>query len=337
MFPLIVSPTRTALLSALGLAKSIESVPFGLYTEWLPRSTRKEFANRRNVTLYPTVEQCVPALHKHTHLLTFGCTTAGPHRAAFRFAQAFAKIGKPRIDIQHGLFQEGYTLDFEGSDVLDTDRAVSWAEYGRLTDPLPATMIRDRKRIGIVSNLHWSRYTDQDRTLFLQCVRRICRAFPEYIVEWRPHLAEFAAGEDIHRNVYLIEPNLRILKFETVDEVSINRFLDRTDVVFSTPSTTIADCQTRRVPCIVFEAGKLDLRGQGTMAIARDPASITGLLMQALDAPSAFVPQVTGNRPFDIDAFVKLLESPDLRPSEEADRLARNFAILEASLRSAHA
>ncbi len=106
MFPLIVSPTRTALLSALGLAKSIESVPFGLYTEWLPRSTRKEFANRRNVTHYPDRRTVCSALHKHTHLLTFGCTTAGPHRAAFRFAQAFAKIGKPRIDIQHGLFQE---------------------------------------------------------------------------------------------------------------------------------------------------------------------------------------------------------------------------------------
>lgn len=336
MFPLIVSPTRTALLSALGLAKSLESRPFGLYTEWLARTTRAEFANSRNVTLYPTVEQCIPALHKHTHLLTFGCTTAGPHRIAFRFAQAFAKLGKPRIDIQHGLFQEGYTLDFETGDVLDTDRAVSWSEFGRLTDPLPAAMSRDRKRIGIVSNLHWSRYTDQDRTLFLQCVRKICRAFPDHLVEWRPHPAEFA-GEHIHRNAYLIEPNLRILGFEPVNEVSISRFLDRTDVVFSTPSTTIADCQSRHVPCVVFEAGGLDLRGQGTMAIARDPASVTGLLMQALDAPSAFVPRVAGNRPFDIDAFVRLLESPDLRPSEEAGRYAKNFEILEASLRLTHA
>ncbi|TGD98934.1 hypothetical protein [Methylobacterium nonmethylotrophicum] len=305
--PLIVCPTRTSIELALTLAGGMPHARFGLCTEYMPKKYKKPFRNAGNIHLYDNEGVAVSNLYRHSHVITFGYSEAEPHRLSKRLAEAAAQRSTPLIDIQHGLLQEGYTLDHDDyRPRIAPDQLCSWDQYGILIPQDNQQNRRIGNKIGVTSNLHWKRYSDQERILFIQSVREICRSFPEYLVFWRPHPGEYKYDEkigSIFHSPHLVEKNLRILSFNDVDRSTITDFLSGMTVLFTAPSTTIVDAQRIDLPTIVFNAGPFDLTTIGVINTARTPDQVAKAISYAMASPSAFVPKLRMFKPFDFSSF----------------------------------
>ncbi len=250
------------------LAQSLPKKFFYLYTPYASAKYRKIISARKNVTLMETIFELIPIVDDAECLLTLGCSLHPQHKISLLFSNIFQHQGKPRFDIQHGLFQSGITLGNSDQKLAEntimTDNIIKWSEYGI---PLSRKHVRfSGKTILVTSNLHWKLYSDQDRSLFKRSVLAIARSFPEFDIVWRAHPAEFEYRAGALPRLpfgYPEAENLRYLTFQETEDHTAGENIQGSMLLFTSPSTAIVDAEQHGLPTVIFESAALRQALQG--------------------------------------------------------------------------
>lgn len=260
---LIVCPSRSSLGQAIELAQGMLGHDFTIHADYIPRSL-SEMPPGRNFEFELSHVTILKTIWRFDHLITFGSTALDPHSRSFFLSILFAQFSRQTIDIQHGLFQEGYTASLS-TPTFDAEIPVSWKDYGTLL-PVLSRRSFTRMRIGISTNLHWSIYTEQERSLFRRSIVALAFGFPNHDLIWRPHPSEFDYSADRspqYDTLGVGARNLYVQSFAETDTTTADDFLMSTDLLVSSPSTMIADAVRTSTPVVVFECAHLrnDLAG----------------------------------------------------------------------------
>ncbi|MFN7106663.1 MAG: hypothetical protein ACK4MY_00435 [Brevundimonas sp.] len=259
---LIVSSTRTAIPLAIEVAKSAPDVEFTLYAEQINDQHTASAAAVENLKVAKSRDEVLVQTARFDALVTFGASGHPAHRVALVFSQIFSEQQRPRLEIQHGLIQEGVNAMLNESFVERrsfTDQFLKWADTGI---PLPKfeRTVPSAKKILVTTNLHWEVYSHMERSVFQKSILDLCRDLPDYDVIWKQHPAEFTLSDDSMPTSTaegFLEPNLRVLSFDETEKLSFAELSHSAAVWVTTPSTTIVDAERHGAPCIVFDAKRL--------------------------------------------------------------------------------
>ena len=259
---LIVSSTRTAIPLAIEVAKSAPDVEFTLYAEQINDQQTATAVAVKNLKVAHSRDEVLVQTARFDALVAFGASGHPAHRVALIFSQIFAEQRRPRLEIQHGLIQEGVNARLSESFVEHrsfSDQFLKWADTGI---PLPTCKrtAPSTKRILVTTNLHWDVYSDRERSVFQRSILDLCREFPDFEVIWKQHPAEFILSEDrmpTSSAERFLEPNLRVLSLGETEKLSFAELSNSAAVWVTTPSTTIVDAERHGAPCIIFEAKRL--------------------------------------------------------------------------------
>lgn len=259
---LIVSSTRTAIPLAIEVARSAPDVAFSLYAEQI--SARQAAAAKpvQNLNIINSRDEALVQTARFDALVTFGASGHPAHRVALIFSQIFAHHGRPRLEIQHGLIQEGVNANLSDGSIEHrsfADKFLKWVDTGI---PLPTSKRRapSVKRILVTTNLHWSAYSDKERSVFQRSILDMCRQLPDFEVVWKQHPAEFILRDDSMPTSVaerFLEPNLHVLSLEETEQYSFSELSASAIAWVTTPSTTIVDAERHEAPCIAFNAKRL--------------------------------------------------------------------------------
>ncbi len=256
---MIVCAVRSTLPLAWQIIENCSDRQFHLVAEYLPPSFAHKLSKITNTRHHSEAASAIASIPRCHSLITFGCSAHPSHKLAATISLAFQAVSKPRLDVQHGLLQVGYTIP--GSTLDDetlniSDMKIGWEIYG-VPLPIIHRSSFQKRRIGISSNLHWMIYSDRERSLFRNCVIDIARRFPDVDFIWRPHPGEFLfqAGEYPRRDdLGVLRHNIRVQSFSEIEGTTMEDFLRDTDLLISTPSTTLLDAERADLPCIVFDS-----------------------------------------------------------------------------------
>ncbi|GEM_PF-5211977 len=259
---MIVSSTRTAIPLAIEVAKSASDVEFTLYAEQISDRQVAAAATVRNLKLIHSRDEALVQTARFDALVTFGSSGHPAHRVALIFSQIFSQQGRPRLELQHGLIQEGVNAKLSENSIEHryfADQFLKWSDTGI---PLPTSKrtAPSTKRILITTNLHWDVYSNKERSIFQRSVLNLCRELPDFEIIWKQHPAEFLLSNNAMPTStveQLIEPNLRALSLAETEQLSFVELSNSAAVWVTTPSTTIVDAERHGAPCIVFDAKRL--------------------------------------------------------------------------------
>lgn len=236
------------------------------------------------------IDDIVPDLARLDVLLTASETTLRPHRFAHTVTLKARELGVRTLTMQHGLENVGLTwsdtaqpierVDFASDSILlwgpATTLLPSACEHVRArcvsvgcvkrprAEPLEAELVarlsegRDTL-FGVFENLHWGRYDDAFRQLFMEALEALAHGLPAATVVLRPHPAGRWLTER-YRDGLPNVANLRILDpaDPELGALTSSRLLPNLSGVITTPSTVAADAARAGCP-VAIAAGALEL------------------------------------------------------------------------------
>ncbi len=226
-------------------------------------------------------------LPSHKALLTVAETNLGPHRFTRKLTESALAHKLKVATLQHGFENVGVTYDDAEHSIdrvtIKAERIYIWGGletlHPRLDDsvrarcisvgcPKPATadpadlgdlLPFGQPVIGIFENLHWHRYDDAYRQVFLDAVRQLAEEFPQVTFLVKPHHAGLWLTHryEGHRPA---APNLVIADPQTPpwENHTASALLGNMAAVITTPSTVALDAARYGLPVAVF-CGGLDL------------------------------------------------------------------------------
>ena len=219
-------------------------------------------------------------------LLCITETSLRPHYANHTLVNLANAAGIPTFTMQHGFENVGLTYSDEThrADQIqidskyiyvwsDLDALVSNASteikhrcipvgYPKHINTADIPVLKDTFMVGIFENLHWHRYDDQYRKLFINNVRDIVDAYPNIDFVFKTH----DAGRWITKgsnSAAISAENFHILdeKSELYEIFSstTQQYLNYLAAVITTPSTIAVDAAMRGIPTAVIGGDSLDL------------------------------------------------------------------------------
>jgi len=272
---LIVCSPRTSVMLAVEVARSMPDATFDMFVDYIQPRDLVEIRKTKNINLLRKMIEAVIHLPGYVSLITFGSSLHQSAKNCFFFAGLFKKYGIPRYEIQHGLFQQGITINLSSAveeGAIVTDHVVSWREYGV---PMKVGHNTGGCAIGVMTNLHWGAYSDLERSLFNRSIDSIARAHPDIPIKWRHHPSELVRDQVYPGIGKLGWPisNLRSMSFDESEKEIVDEFLSDVNILISTPSTVILDGQRLSKKTIVFNSKKLSpyFSDFKSISVARTP------------------------------------------------------------------
>lgn len=200
----------------------------------------------------------------------------GAHTYSLRIAKKFNRLGVPVFELQHEMFQVGLhyydkpSRELFWDDSLPTRTFASrvFAYYPVADGIAPHTVIgyppfkspitahRTGEYILVLSNMHWSTYTHDERCDFYKAVFDYARNHPNEHFIWDVHSGEVENPECkalITGMFDMFPPLAKQIVFTHEQEVlpflPISELVANSKCVISTPSTALLDCEmySRRV------------------------------------------------------------------------------------------
>ncbi|MEM6554344.1 MAG: hypothetical protein AAF642_00605 [Pseudomonadota bacterium] len=210
-------------------------------------------------------------------VLTMSETDQNPHKIAHYITRLAQQINVPTYTIQHGFENIGLTYrDNEYPQVgIASDTIFTWGEtealpewvgpeirnkcipMGRVTSPRNTRspndvrdLFGDRSTIGVFENLHWSRYSDEYRTAFINELEHLARSHPTKNFIIKPHpagmwLKKNTSGHNWPSNVYLTHSHPKL------KSLNANNLLAEMDAVITTPSSVALDAAEHDLPTAI--------------------------------------------------------------------------------------
>ena len=213
-------------------------------------------------------------------LLTAGESNLGPHRFSRALTDAANKKGLFTATLQHGFENIGLTYDdeFHAADKIDfaAQRIYLWGGLETLHPkvsgvtrqkcvpmgcPKPARVPKAdlgdllqpfKTVIGVFENLHWTRYSDDYRTFFLQGVEALARRFPEVLFLVKPHHAgkwlttRYEGATPSATNIVVADPQSALWEPYTAPSL-----MGHLHAIITSPSTVALDGARQNLPVAV--------------------------------------------------------------------------------------
>ncbi len=247
-------------------------------------------------------------------LLTGTESTLKPHRAAHELTRALQSLGARAFTLQHGLENIGvsYFDAIQGPEVrFAADRVLIWGDVRRLPLAAPSENVAKMQTVGrgtygdldrppsppwpeaapasfdvvVFENLHWHRYDEVYRTAFLRDVQALAASRPDLSVAIKPHpqgrwlTQRFKGERPAASNLFIADPADPVWA-----DIDAERFIARSRLVLTTPSTTALDAAQAAKPTAVFAYG-LDLPLYAPLPLLNS-GDVEAFVQDALDDPT---------------------------------------------------
>lgn len=249
-------------------------------------------------------------------------TLAVAHRAHMRGIQIFfacSQLGISVLELQHGLFQLGINYydfsatpgdGFRNSSLGQAglnfrDGLLSWGgddgigfpQYHQLAEA------EDGNYVLILSNLHWSIFSQSEQHLFYDGIQTLVRNNPDQNFIWKPHQAEIQPRLE-HLHSHLVKgsiPNLEVLTPNKMGKRTTSELIRCCTCAISSPSSVLLELEMHAKACIVYAPAST----QGLMSIVKKADTyvlIDDLISQCsmmLAKPASYRLETGHLRPFD--------------------------------------
>ena len=259
-------------------------------TDWLAKQSPRVEQTLKNLNInYFIVKQKLvregsePSLNGFQALVTASETNAGPHKSAHILTQRFNKAGLKTYTLQHGFENIGLTY----FDEIHTPDSINFASqkiliWGNLDSLSPRALPEIRERcipvgcpkeippkppqinipgnreylIGIFENLHWHRYDDRYRNLFLEHLEKVALTFPNTTFLVKPHHAGQWLTKRYQGEIPTIE-NLVIADPKKIEWEAYTApvLINYADGIITTPSTVAFDAAMANCPVSIVSYG----------------------------------------------------------------------------------
>ncbi|MDJ0679171.1 MAG: glycosyltransferase [Xenococcaceae cyanobacterium MO_167.B52] len=259
-------------------------------TDWLAKQSPRVEQTLKNLNInYFIVKQKLvmegskPSLNGFEVLVTASETTAVPHKSAHILTQRFNETGLKTYTLQHGFENIGLTY----FDEIHTPDSINFASqkiliWGNLDSLSPKALPEIRERcipvgcpkeippkppqinipgnreylIGIFENLHWHRYDDRYRNLFLEHLEKVALTFPNTTFLVKPHHAGQWLTKIYQGQIPTVE-NLVIADPKKIEWEAYTApvLINYADGIITTPSTVALDAAMANCPVSIVSCG----------------------------------------------------------------------------------
>lgn len=224
----------------------------------------------RNVQIVGNLPEILLRLDSFALCLT---TLATPHRAHVRGLQVYtacARLRIPVLELQHGLFQLGINYvdvsSTPGSGFRNSamgtaaknfrDDLITWSGPRGIGLPqfynLPPA--EDHGYVLVLSNLHWSLFTDVERHLFFHGVAKLVRRHPKTRFVWKPHQAEIQPKLEKFHSILLNDEfsNLDVMTKDAMEGRTTTDLIKDCRCAIVSPSSVLLELEMYGKPCVVY-------------------------------------------------------------------------------------
>lgn len=244
-------------------------------------------------------------------LLTVSESNLAPHRFTRELTDAANTQGVFTATLQHGFENIGLTYDDElqAADKINFSarRIYLWGELATLHPKVPMVTRRrcvpmgcpkparvdkadltgllppEMPIIGVFENLHWARYSDDDRVFFIESVQRLAHEFPDVLFLVKPHHAgawltsRFKGEGPKANNIVVADPQLPAWEPFTAPSLMGHML-----AMITTPSTVAVDGARQHLPVAVV-AHKMELPNYEPLTLIRADADWDTFVRGVLD------------------------------------------------------
>lgn len=265
-----------------------------------------------------------------------------PHRFTHQLAKIANKHALFTATMQHGYENIGLSYSDPIHDIKDitfaSQNVFTWGSMETLhseisfatrqkciavgcpkpiTDGTTLSQVKQDKttfNIGIFENLHWHRYSEEYRTLFISALQQTANAYPNVTFIVKPHNAGLwltnrnNGGIPEAGNIIIADPNLPEWKGITAPQM-----LPILNAVITTPSTVALDAARAAKPTAVVDFG-LGLDNYAPLCLLHNITDWLSFIDQALDKHKNTMLQEHSRH------FVERVLVPDDNPAREIAR-----------------
>ena len=220
--------------------------------------------------------------------LSFGCfistelQAARPHDYSLKIASLFKLLNIPVVEIQHGLFQLGYSyqslpvrdrfysdsIAIEGfSDYsllyynMETSKKYQVIGFPEYIKKSTKTIIKKKDTYTLIlSNMHWDAYDIEEKYRFYYSVIKFVENSSDKLFIWKLHYGEtFANNKKIINEIMGMFPKAKekILFANDNDmlkNISVSELIVKSKSIISTVSTVLLNCEMYKRPTYIYES-----------------------------------------------------------------------------------
>ena len=209
-------------------------------------------------------------------MITTDAQATSAHKKSLQFVNFFQKNNIKVLELQHGLFQLGLHYSSEPSkEGLKSDCLYipSYADYILTYYPtsLPNEIVigyplytNENKQNTkgeytlILSNLHWSVYTDSQRNLFYTSIIQLIKNNPNTLFIWKMHHGEVKQLDKVKEILNIWGEMRKNIIFTNEDNlfkyISTSELIKNSKNVISTVSTVLLECEMYNKSTIIYKA-----------------------------------------------------------------------------------
>lgn len=213
----------------------------------------------------------LPGFLKKVRLVVFfNYQSVFANRKFLQIGILLRKTNTPFICLQHGLIEPGLNFHTNGK-IIDTVSTLSHTSMGiyhfnkfpiswdgpsgigypwKQVDSNNVALLSRKTKINILvcTNFNWGIYSNEEIYSFIRIINLLKINYPHFDIRIKPHVAE---------NLITIDPfnyrlNFSDFNFKIIDDKDITDSLNWSDIVITTPSTTIIDSLSAAKPTFVF-------------------------------------------------------------------------------------
>ncbi|MBO0660991.1 hypothetical protein LQ948_00265 [Jiella sp. MQZ9-1] len=309
----------------------------------IPRAVAKDaerFYDRYNVKFFADIDTALAHFTSFSAVVTTWTVPHVNHLPYLPFITLANEVGIPIFEMQHGLFQLGFSYDEHAAIIGSYRGAVSsvcapdtsnfvddmltWfgpgsVGYPRAVDnrdiePKPSAPVPFR--VTMITNHHWSILSEAERKNCYSMILQAVKTFPEADFVLIPHHGEYknmhfkemiASIKSIKNNNFRIEESRHP---EIYDDLISN-----STIVAASVSTTLFDCELAEVPTVVF-------RNESQRKVLAQLQNVT-----TIDSPDHFCQIIhkvfyKGYRPFLRTGYIEPFQ-PEALESRLSEAIAR--------------
>ena len=237
-----------------------------------------------NVYFIPNFSQVLYKAHLFGLFITTDACMVTSHEEALKFMSFFRKISIPVVELQHGLFQIGlhyYKTPLKTEFMSETLPAISFADYSLTYYPCynnpnqicigypPFYNLKKTihgEYILILTNLHWSIYSDEERYLFCKTIFEFASRNKDKLFIWRGHhgenldkrytkmLVDLSKMFPLVKNIIFTNSDKFFNSDNVINLISLQNLIRTANSVICTVSTILLDCEMYNKEVFLFNA-----------------------------------------------------------------------------------
>lgn len=209
-------------------------------------------------------------------MITTDSQATSAHKKSLQFVNFFKKNNIKVLEIQHGLFQLGLHYSAKPDKESFKSDCLYLPSYADYVLTYYKTSLPNEIVIGyplytkenihtikgeytlILSNLHWSVYTDSQKNLFYTSIIQLIQNNPDTLFIWKMHHGEIKQLDKIKEILKIFGEMKKNIIFTSDDNLfkytTTSELIKNSKNVISTISTVLLECEMHNKPTLIYQS-----------------------------------------------------------------------------------